>query len=1686
MPEGSLCSAKEALGVEAAADWIVRHLRPTRSDLCRTNVRPSREQVVTQAARESPRTSSASSLSSHDRMSTVTASTSSTSVNTDCSDNERSVSASSSGSLQDCRGPFGTPPLGSQLLEAGPPMEECVQVELAPPLHARKADLARNNNNNTPDRMSLDVNFLQAPLSPIATRAMAPNPKLSYVDRVVMEIIETERMYVQDLRSIIEDYLGCIIDALDLPIRPEHVSALFGNIEDIYEFNSDLLQDLDRCHHDPVAIARCFVDKSQDFDIYTQYCTNYPNSVAALTECMRNKILAKFFRERQSTLKRYLPLGSYLLKPVQRILKYHLLLQEIAKHFDTNQEGYVVIEEAIDTMTGVAWYINDMKRKHEHAIRLQEVQSLLINWNGPDLTTYGELVLEGTFRIHRAKNERTLFLFDKVLLLAKKRGEHFVYKTHIMCTALMLNEGTRNSLCFDLFHYKNPKQQHAVQAKTVEEKRLWTHHIKRLILENHHAIVPQKAKEAILEIDSYYPSKYRYSPERSKKSISTQSTEEFLSCRRGRRQSEPTKQILKSLVQSVSLKHAGSDGELLGNKDSLNSMMGVSTLGSSTSEPESERHDTENNLAQSKDSLELLNASDSEETARGTEYVREGLEPEEELMIEGDQVADFASSLLAAISCWHYRARALLSAKFSMTEDPVVLQEVKGCKRQNSQPSGNAEKRRGWDIDVSEVLAPGVEPISVQQMVTEACQSALEEIQSDSEAARSPEETKEVAEVLEQVDVEVSDSVREAVESATEGSFNEAGEEPKHLSSEESTDEEEQERNPRSILPPSVLGQASFIAGHFMNSRSRRNSLAADDGRPYGCPTPKVTSRQSSLENGDKVLWNSGTVDTSSDCQVSVSQTNNSQEKQFDEPNLSTLEDVSSEVDRNIPRRRDSTLSRQDRLLIEKIKSYYDNAEHEDANFSIRRRESLSYIPAGLVRNSISRLNSQNKEEDLREATLRKRFAASNAAVPFGNGTSTCTLLDLPITQRNSHSSSPGSSALSEPRQPASNHPVEESPPLEFSRDTNLLSQDPIVENEFRPSVEMIKIWQMMENVPDTAAEPPKRVEQKHEATLKPELFEPNSEMLKKREVENPEQCQIKQLSNGRIIFGLDFNEPLVIVEESDLSAIKEESPLSSPASFACESGLQGRPKSIAETGDSKNVEDLLFVHKSTSLSQAPELPKCSESENKTAPPHTRSSFIQKRHDRVAPSTRPHVAQAETRAQSEELLREVTEKMKTKVYQLARIYSQRIKNSQPVVRKRRQHLEEELMNDEEERENEMAKLPDLQEDQKEMVVAADEPKMTLSLPRYEHVIIQEQMLLAPLMEEPSTPSPSKDSQVFLPFSTRIPSPRRSVISPNLVSPARFHSRSPLSPTEMENFLWPDVRELRSKYASVDGQFAKMATQRAAAANLLRPAEGAYSKLGRVIKSMSMPNGMMEGRLSNFSSPEHEDSSKPSSAKVLLSKSAPGTGVRKQLHSDSSIQYLLQTAPESSFRNHVTCSRTASPDFRCAEQSSSSDSKHCHFTEDAESTHYVSSEFTLQDDQKVIILENLPCAGDGLSSHRNDQTTKGGSGVGHVQIRSPTSQEKISIRAVVERCRAYQESEEYKMRQECEGMSWRQGPANSTAKHRSSKGAEKEASSTKQLSEPRKEMSQQSRRTDLGQQGLVKNLRDKFQSLSSAR
>ncbi|XP_029780392.1 pleckstrin homology domain-containing family G member 2 isoform X2 [Suricata suricatta] len=398
-------------------------------------------------------------------------------------------------------------------------------------------------------------------LSPVGTPGSA---KPSRLERVAREIVETERAYVRDLRSIVEDYLAPLLDGGVLGLSAEQVGVLFANIEDIYEFSSELLEDLEGTSS-AGGIAECFVQRSEDFDIYTLYCMNYPSSLALLRELSLSPPAALWLQERQAQLRHSLPLQSFLLKPVQRILKYHLLLQELGKHWaeGPGTGGREMVEEAIVSMTAVAWYINDMKRKQEHAARLQEVQRRLGGWTGPELSAFGELVLEGAFRggggggPRLRGGERLLFLFSRMLLVAKRRGPEYTYKGHIFCCNLSVSESPRDPLGFKVSDLTIPKHRHLLQAKNQEEKRLWIHCLQRLFFENHPASIPAKAKQVLLENSLHCAPKSKPIPEPPTPPLGSPRPRDARSftpgrrntapspgpsaTRRGRRQSEPVK-----------------------------------------------------------------------------------------------------------------------------------------------------------------------------------------------------------------------------------------------------------------------------------------------------------------------------------------------------------------------------------------------------------------------------------------------------------------------------------------------------------------------------------------------------------------------------------------------------------------------------------------------------------------------------------------------------------------------------------------------------------------------------------------------------------------------------------------------------------------------------------------------------------------------------------------------------------------------------------------------------------------------------------------------------------------------------------------------------------------------------------------------------------------------------------------
>ncbi|NXS35691.1 PKHG1 protein, partial [Pomatostomus ruficeps] len=84
------------------------------------------------------------------------------------------------------------------------------------------------------------------------------------------------------------------------------------------------------------------------------------------------------------------------------------------------------------------------------------------------------------------------------------------------------------------------------QAKSQQDKRLWILHLKRLILENHPAKIPAKAKQAILEMDAIHHPGFHYSPEGETKSSSYQ-PKEGTTPHRVRRKSEPSSRVHKVL-----------------------------------------------------------------------------------------------------------------------------------------------------------------------------------------------------------------------------------------------------------------------------------------------------------------------------------------------------------------------------------------------------------------------------------------------------------------------------------------------------------------------------------------------------------------------------------------------------------------------------------------------------------------------------------------------------------------------------------------------------------------------------------------------------------------------------------------------------------------------------------------------------------------------------------------------------------------------------------------------------------------------------------------------------------------------------------------------------------------------------------------------------------------------------------
>ncbi|XP_053518345.1 proto-oncogene DBL [Artibeus jamaicensis] len=313
-------------------------------------------------------------------------------------------------------------------------------------------------------------------------------------NHVLNELIQTEKVYVCELFTVLLGYRAEMDnpEMFDLmpPLLRNKKDVLFGNMAEIYEFHNTLfMSSLENCVDAPERVGLCFLERKANFQLYEMYCQNKPRSEAVwkkYSECA-------FFQECQRKLKHRLGLDSYLLKPVQRLTKYQLLLKELLK-YSKDCEGYEQLKEALDTMLDLLKSVND------------SMHQIAINGYIGNLNDLGKMIIQGAFSVwigHKKgatkmkdfarfkPMQRHLFLYEKAIVFCKRRVESgegslrypsYSFKHSLKMEEVGITEHVKgDNRKFEIW-YGGKEEIYIVQASNIDMKMIWLKEIRSILL----------------------------------------------------------------------------------------------------------------------------------------------------------------------------------------------------------------------------------------------------------------------------------------------------------------------------------------------------------------------------------------------------------------------------------------------------------------------------------------------------------------------------------------------------------------------------------------------------------------------------------------------------------------------------------------------------------------------------------------------------------------------------------------------------------------------------------------------------------------------------------------------------------------------------------------------------------------------------------------------------------------------------------------------------------------------------------------------------------------------------------------------------------------------------------------------------------------------------------------------------
>ncbi|CAD8149823.1 unnamed protein product [Paramecium pentaurelia] len=163
---------------------------------------------------------------------------------------------------------------------------------------------------------------------------------------VIEEFINTERNYVHDLKILI-----VVQSQVKQWLNKQQIEIIFNNLQQLYELNSPFLQDLEGFlpYKRFKLLGPMIKGLAPFFKVYFTYYEGFNKSLTTLKQCINDKEDFRKFLKNMTELKEYnyQDIESYLIKPVQRIPKYNLLLEDLIKHTENTHPDYQNLSDCL-------------------------------------------------------------------------------------------------------------------------------------------------------------------------------------------------------------------------------------------------------------------------------------------------------------------------------------------------------------------------------------------------------------------------------------------------------------------------------------------------------------------------------------------------------------------------------------------------------------------------------------------------------------------------------------------------------------------------------------------------------------------------------------------------------------------------------------------------------------------------------------------------------------------------------------------------------------------------------------------------------------------------------------------------------------------------------------------------------------------------------------------------------------------------------------------------------------------------------------------------------------------------------------------------------------------------------------------------------------------------------------------